>query len=131
MSDFSVEQKLELVQQVRSQYYRNQSDLMNREQILYGRALTRKPEAVFHQQPLPETVQEPMITDNTVKLRYALAAVLMLLVILFDRSETTIAGVSMEQVFSVIATDYEEAIDAWVSNMETIEEKQLNNTLIK
>ena len=50
MSDFSVEQKLELVQQVRSQYYRNQSDLMNREQILYGRTLTRKPQEEYYPQ---------------------------------------------------------------------------------
>lgn len=119
MSDFSVEQKLELVQQIRSQYYRNQSDLLNREQILYGRATARKPEVEFHQPQLSsETTQEPLITDNTVKLRYALAAVLMLLIILFDRSDTSIAGVSMEQVFSVIANDYEEAIDAWVDTLE-------------
>ena len=119
MSDFSVEQKLELVQQVRSRYYRNQSDLMNREQILYGKALTRTPETEFHQPQLSsETTQEPLITDNTLKLRYALAAVLVLLIILFDRSGTTIAGISMEQVFSAIENDYEEAIDAWVSTLE-------------
>lgn len=119
MSDFSVEQKLELVQQVRSRYYRNQSDLMNREQILYGKALTRTPETEFHQPQLSsETTQEPLITDNTVKLRYALAAVLVLLIILFDKSGTTIAGISMEQVFSAIENDYEEAIDAWVSTLE-------------
>lgn len=119
MSDFSVEQKLELVQQVRSRYYRNQSDLMNREQILYGKALTRTPETEFHQPQLSsQTTQEPLITDNTVKLRYALAAVLMLLIILFDRSGTTIAGISMQQVFSAIENDYEEAIDAWVSTLE-------------
>lgn len=119
MSDFSVEQKLELVQQVRSRYYRNQSDLMNREQILYGKALTRTPETEFHQPQLSsETTQEPLITDNTVKLRYALAAVLVLLIILFDKSGTTIAGISMQQVFSAIENDYEEAIDAWVSTLE-------------
>ena len=125
MSDFSVEQKLELVQQVRSQYYRNQSDLMNREQILYGRTLTRKPQEEYYPQTSPSDPNaESLITDNTLKLRYGLAAVLMLLIILFDKSGTSIAGVSMEQVFSFIETDYEKAIDAWVNTLDTIDMNQ-------
>ena len=36
MSEIPMKKKMELVHQVRSQYHRNQSDLMSREQILYG-----------------------------------------------------------------------------------------------
>lgn len=120
MSDFSVEQKLELVQQVRSQYYRNQSDLMNREEILYGKAQVRKPTEAYSP-PVPPTLDhtaEASSEDDTRKLRFGLTAVLVLLIILFDKSNTSITGVSMEQVFDVIAYDYEEVIDTWVDTLE-------------
>lgn len=118
MSDFSVEQKLELVQQIRSRYYRNQSDLMSREQILYGRTQVRRPEGEY--QPASGAhAEETAPGDDTVKLRYALAAILVLLIILFDKSNTTIAGVSMEQVFTEIENDYEEVIDVWINTLES------------
>lgn len=108
MSDFSVEKKLELVQQVRSKYYQNQSDMMNREQILYGRSEK-------------ENEEEGIFKDGTLKLRYALAAVLAATIILFDRSGQSLGGISMEEIFTAIETDYEKAIEAWiaVSNSDT------------
>lgn len=121
MSDISVEKKLELVQQIRSRHYQNQSDLMNREQILYGRPLTQRPanlnsNSYIHQTESGENPEEGIFKDNTIKIRYALAAVLLVTIILFDKTGNTIAGISMEQVFSYISTDYEAVIDAWASS---------------
>lgn len=118
MSDFSVEQKLELVQQIRSQYYRNQSDLMNREHILYGRTQIKSPEQEYYNYNSSSTdTEENLLTDNTVKIRYLLSAVLLLLVILFDKSGTTLAGISMEEIFTMIETDYEEVVETWADSL--------------
>ena len=38
MSDVTMDQKLQLVQQVRARYHEDQFDLSNRERILYGRS---------------------------------------------------------------------------------------------
>lgn len=40
MENISTEQKLQLVQQIRSRYHENRYDLSNRERILYGKAST-------------------------------------------------------------------------------------------
>lgn len=115
MSDFPVEKKLELVQQVRSRHYQNQSDMMNREQILYGRTWAKRPENEgYHIEPHSGNEEEGIFRDNTLKIRFAIAAVLFLLIILIDQGGQTVAGISMEKVFSIIETDYEAAIDAWV-----------------
>jgi len=119
MSDFSVEKKLELVQQIRSRHYQNQSDLMNREQILYGRTLTHTPSNTStysnNMNTSIENTEDGIFKDNTLKIRYALALVLLFTIILFDKTGNTIAGISTEQVFSYIEADYEKTIDAWVA----------------
>ena len=38
MSNVTTEQKLQLVQQVRSRYHEDQYDMSNRERLLYGRS---------------------------------------------------------------------------------------------
>lgn len=118
MSDVPIEKKLELIRQIRARNYQNQSDLINREQILYGRTGSGISEPTIpysFQQESTENLEENIFRDNTLKLRYALAAVLLVTIILLDRTEGTIAGVSMERVFSYIAVDYEAAVDAWTS----------------
>ena len=88
MSDTSTERRMELIHQARSQSYKNQSDFMNREQ---------KEE------------------ENTFKFRLAIAGILLLLVILFDISDKSFVGISTEQVFQAIATDYGEDVAAWIA----------------
>jgi len=129
MNNISVEQRLELVKQVRSKYYENQSDMMNREQILYGKSFpknqddirnTRDMEDFYQLKTDNESKEDGIFKDGTLKLRYALAAVALLTIILFDKSEKTLGGISMNEVFTAIQKDYEEVIDAWISDTDTL-----------
>ena len=121
MNDISVEQRLELVKQVRSKYYENQSDMMNREQILYGKSVNTRDMGDFYQLKTDnESKEDGIFKDGTLKLRYALAAVALLTIILFDKSEKTLGGISMNEVFTAIQKDYEEVIDAWISDTDTL-----------
>ena len=124
MSDFSVEKKLELVNQVRSTYHQNQSDLMNREMLLYGRTYPKKEEATIEYDRQREYYnhthqesEEGIFRDGTAKIRWMLAAVFLMTVILFDRNGKCIAGISMERVFAMIETDYEESVDTLIEAM--------------
>ncbi len=133
MSDISMEQKLELVNQIRSQYHRNQSDLMNREQILYGRSSARDVEYrtthsdyrnysdyrehrdfMEYSGAKAGTDEEGILSDNTFKIRLALAGVLFLIVVMFDKTGKSLAGISTNQVFQAIATDYGANMEEWV-----------------
>lgn len=135
MSDISVEQRLELVKQVRSKYYENQSDMMNREQILYGKAFPKNQEIIrnprdtvdFYQRNIDtESEGEGIFKDGTLKIRYALAAVAFITIVLLDKSEKTLAGISMNDVFTSIQTDYEETIENWVFDTGTEREIPLS-----
>ena len=42
MNDITVDKKLQLINQVRSQYNKDQYDLQHREQLLYGRTSERR-----------------------------------------------------------------------------------------
>ena len=114
MGDIPIEKKLELVHQIRSRYHQNKSDLMNREQILYGRNASEKTE---YQMPGMADDMSESINDGSFKIRLALAAVIVLTIILFDKSQKSFAGVSMEQVFETIAIDYEAKLDEWVETL--------------
>ncbi|MBQ2803367.1 MAG: hypothetical protein IJF07_05660 [Lachnospiraceae bacterium] len=128
MGEISVEKKLELVNQIRSRHRQNQSDLMNREQILYGRSTPMRNEYPSHREyslggeyriadsNLKEDT-EGIVSDDSFKLRFTLAAALFITLILLDISGKSFAGISTKQMFQMIETDYEEAIDAWVENV--------------
>ena len=92
MSDFSTEQKLQLVQQIRSQHNRNQYDMQNRERILYS-------------YPVKYPVKEG-VTDskemNTLKIRILVTIILVILVMVLDVLNINLMGVDMEKVFQVI-----------------------------
>lgn len=107
MSEFSAEKKLELVQQVRSSYVKNRSDMMNREQILYGTKECSQE-------------SEEILAEGTLKLRFLLAAVLVITIILMDREVQTLAGFSAKTLFSMMETDYAKEIEAWISAEITI-----------
>ena len=108
MNDATVEQKLELVQQIRSQYNKNQYDLLNREQILYGRALPR--DSYTYENPAEEA--EPV--RSTFKLRLFAAGLLFILLVALDITGKSIACFETGKIFTILAQDYEKQIDAWV-----------------
>ncbi len=109
MSDTTVEKKLELVQQIRSQYNKNQFDLLNREQILYGRTMPRE-SSYTYENPAEET--EPI--RSTFKLRLFAAGILFVLIVALDVTGKSLAGLKAQQIFTILAKDYEQEISAWV-----------------
>ncbi len=109
MSDTTVEKKLELVQQIRYKYNKNQFDLLNREQILYGRTMPRE-SSYTYENPAEET--EPV--RSTFKLRLFAAGILFVLIVALDITGKSLAGLETKQFFAILAQDYEKEINAWV-----------------
>lgn len=91
MSDISVDQKLRLIEQVRSQYHRDQYDLLHREQILYGRMSAGPTE-----QPL----------RGSFRIRLGAAILLFVLIILLDQKDGNILGFTASRIFETIESDY-------------------------
>lgn len=133
MSDITMEKKLELVQQIRSQYHKNQYDMSNREQILYGRTSNRE-EYMQAAEPggyggynlagsFTATGRQASAESNasagtlSFRLRLLLALVLLAGVIVLDKNGTKIAGIAMEEVFQAISADYYEEIEATVNGL--------------
>lgn len=115
MSDIPIERKLELVHQLRSQYHKNQSDLMNREQILYGKQSIR--ENGYVNGTVYDMEENEQKSESTFMLRFALAAVLLGIIVLFDQLDKSIVGISMTQVFETIAIDYGNEMEKWVETL--------------
>lgn len=112
MSDVSTEKRLRLLKQIRSRYIENQYDLSNREKILYGRS-SRSVDG------LETPKEEGMEPENPVffRLRLALAAGLLGLVIFMDVNGISVAGITAERIFQAISADFEEAIEAWATDV--------------
>ena len=116
MSDATMEQKLRLVQQVRSRYQEDQYDLSQRERILYGRTgvgLRRTGyddsyEDFYRERDMP--VQGEI---SSFRLRLFLAMFLAMLLIIMDINHMTVAGITSEKIYEVISADYEEVLETW------------------
>lgn len=113
MSDITVEKKMQLIQQVRSQYNRNQNDLMNRERILYGRTSTIYND---NEQPVISSQEkEGMVVHGTFRLRFFLSVVLVVAVVIFDKNNTSLFGITTNQIFESIAKDF--GVTEWSRNL--------------
>ncbi|MCM1063638.1 MAG: hypothetical protein NC420_04035 [Eubacterium sp.] len=113
MRDVTTEQRLRLVQQVRSRYHENQYDLSNRERILYGKSFVREPSDNMTREA-PDTDPRPF---STFKIRLVIALLLGAAVISMDRNDIKIAGITSEQIYQVISADLEENIEKVVTAM--------------
>lgn len=125
-----VEKKLELIRQIRLQYYQNQNDLMHRENLLYGKTSLNRKNSIADPYSAEisfdiNSEKESIPRDKTLKIRYALAAVLFITVIICDKSQISLSGISMEKVFQLVEVDYEKAILALGENL-IIQEKNTN-----
>lgn len=125
MSDISVDKKLQLVQQVRSQYNRNQYDLRSREQILYGRSSTVR--ATAHDE-LPvygnDTGSEDGLPKSTFKLRFLAALILVVAVMVFDNNGHTLLGIDTRQIFAAISENFDVESLQLPDNMVFMQEGQ-------
>lgn len=121
MDDITMEKRLELVQQVRSQYHQNQYDLSNRERILYGRTSRKSsaerdaasPDMALSDSKTPEGAG----TSGSLRLRAVLAGALVLAVILADRFGLRPAGMEMNQIFQLLSEDYQENVEEFVETL--------------
>lgn len=118
MSDATMEQKLRLVQQVRSRYQEDQYDLSNRERILYGRTSISPERAVGYGSYYDDYYQEGAMPGggeaSSFRLRLFLAMFLVMLVIVMDVNGIAVAGITAEKIYEVISADYEEVLETWV-----------------
>lgn len=111
MRDVTTEQRLRLIQQVRSRYHENQYDLSNRERILYGKSYTGEiPPGT--EQDVPDPGAKPPF--SSFKIRLMLAVLLSAAVISMDRNHIKIAGITSEQIYQAISADFEENIEKMV-----------------
>lgn len=102
MKDFSVDRKLQLVQQVRSRYRRDQSDLSEREQILYGRSSAPR---YYEEEEYFQNGEEVSSGEGTLGLRLLLAALAAAALVALDRNGDTLFGMEPRQIMSYLSTD--------------------------
>ncbi|MBQ8233046.1 MAG: hypothetical protein IJZ34_14150 [Lachnospiraceae bacterium] len=126
MGNISTEQKLQLIRQVRSQHSRDQSDLMARERLLYGRTgdylhegYRERPKAFItaagdSYEGLYDDMPANPPGRNMFALRLLAALVLLVLFILTDKNNSPFLGISTSEVFSMIENDYYEQLEEWI-----------------
>lgn len=113
MRDVTTEQRLRLIQQVRSRYHENQYDLSSRERILYGKSFTREAPDRMEQEGVGDTEKPP----SSFRLRLVIAVLLGAAIISMDRNHIKIAGITSEQIYQAISADFEENIEKMVAAM--------------
>lgn len=111
MKDVTMEQKLQLVKQIRSRYNEDQYDMCNREQILYGRSSLRDNRALHSAE---EEGEAPPARGSSFKLRLSAALLFFLMVVLMETNGLKVAGITTEKIYQMISADYEQKIDEWV-----------------
>ena len=126
MSEVSMEQKLQLIRQVRSRYHEDRYDLSNRERLLYGRSgyipdgRAEYP-ATYEDAPYKDTYGEMPLSGNSpfafLRLRFLVAALLLAAVIIMDKNGLDVAGITTEKIYEMISADYEEKIEEWGETM--------------
>ena len=126
MGNISTEQKLQLIRQIRSQHSRDQSDLMARERLLYGRTGDYLHEGYRESSKDLGTAAgdnyEGLYDDMTANppgrnmfaLRLLAALVLLILFILMDKKDCPFLGVRTSEVFAMIENDYYEQLEEWI-----------------
>lgn len=92
MSNLNTEQKLQVVQQIRSQYAKNKYDMQNRERILYNYPV---------KYPVRDCSAEAK-EISTLKIRILVTVILVILVIGLDVLNVKPKGLDMEKVFQMI-----------------------------
>ena len=64
--------------------------------------------------PVKENREDNNIPESTLRIRFALAGILFLLVIIFDLSGKNLAGISTEHFFRAVSTDYGTIVETWL-----------------
>lgn len=106
MLDLSVEQKLEIVRQIKDQYNQNQFDLSNRKRILYGTIDS------YEYGYEKEQIERMDVVTHKAKfsIRVMLSIILLTAYILCDILQVSPYGIDMHQIYQIIASDYSETV---------------------
>ena len=54
---------------------------------------------------------------SSFRIRLFLAVFLVLTVIVMDKNDRTVAGITSEKIYEVISADYEEVLETWVEGL--------------
>lgn len=112
MSDFTTEQKLQLVQQIRSRYKENRYDIHRREHILYGKTFPVYGES----EDYPEDPNGRSPASASLKGRMLVAVMLFIGLVVLQENQMKIAGITSEKIYEMISADYEMEIEAWIAS---------------
>ncbi len=110
MKDVTSEQKLQLLQQIRSRYNEDRYDMRDRERILYGRESVRP----WEEDGMDPEQERP---QSTFRLRILLAVLLFAAVVMIDSNGTSLGGLTAEKIYQIISADYEDKIEEWVETL--------------
>lgn len=113
MSDITTEQKLQLVQQIRSRYKENRYDIHRREHILYGKTFPVYGES----EDYPEGLGGRTPGASSLKGRLIVAVMLFIGLVVLQENQMKIAGITSEKIYEMISADYETEIDAWIASL--------------
>lgn len=114
MGYFSVDRKLELLQQIRARHQRDRNDIIRREKILYGKT----GDYYSADENLTEESFDDELQFNSLPLRIMMAVGLFLLIVICDMSGKSFMGIETAQCFSAISEDYESSVTAWVNSAQ-------------
>lgn len=112
MSDITTEQKLQLVQQVRSRYKEDRYDMHRREHILYGREFPVYEESEGY----PEARVGGSPAPSSLRGRLIVAVMLFIGLVVLQENQVKIAGITSEKIYEMISADYETQIDKWIES---------------
>ncbi|MBR1930633.1 MAG: hypothetical protein IJ833_04025 [Lachnospiraceae bacterium] len=128
MSEITVENKLQLVQQIKSQYQRNRYDLKRREQILYGRSSEHSYDSEAYDSSMDMDDPEKNMPDAektailSSRIRLVVAILLFAVVITCDHRNQTIFGYHTDTIFTAISQDMGSKLEHWIAvNANTID----------
>ena len=111
----TLENKLELVRQIRAQYEQDQYDLGRREQILYGYSKEN------------QTKPDTSYSDHSAgRVRLVVAVILLLFVISCDRKKVEILGYQTESLFTALARDVGSELENWIATSSTVIDSQVH-----
>lgn len=120
MNDISVDQKLQLIRQIRSRHNQNRIDMMNRERILFGKS---EDYTLIngYEDPIPVTEEsaQDSLKSMLFKLRFLTALILAVFLILMDRKNSPFLGVSTTEIFTMIESDYYSRVEEYIHDLQT------------
>lgn len=113
MSNITMDKRLELIQQIRTQNHQNQYDMISREQLLYGKSCSRNTydTDTNRYNDMTEGIEADQQPVSSFKIRLLVAVTLLLFGIVLDSSGKSLGKISLKDISEILAVDYEARIE--------------------